>query len=77
MEFNLLEKHCHIPIFIGGLMGSGTTMLVKTLDRHKNIAGYDETQLIQVLKMMDKQLLSRESELHTRYLTPVCRKKPV
>lgn len=60
-----LEK----PIFIGGLTGSGTTMLVQTLNQHKNIAGYDETQLIRILDIMRKQLLADDSELHTRYLS--------
>lgn len=57
------------PIIVGGLQGSGTTMLVQTLDKHRNIVGYNETQIIQILSVMDEKLLGTDSKLHTRFLS--------
>ena len=65
------------PIFIGGVPGSGTTMLVNTLDKHKNLSGYDETHLAIILEIMDNKLLSSDSELYARYLSRYITEKEI
>jgi hypothetical protein len=64
-----MKMNCKAPIIIGGCEGSGTTMLVQTLNRHKNIAGYDETQLVRVLRSLDEQLFGNNSDTFSRYLS--------
>jgi hypothetical protein len=52
-------------------------MLVNTLDKHKNLSGYDETHLAIILEIMDNKLLSSDSELYARYLSRYITEKEI
>ncbi|MBN1493057.1 MAG: sulfotransferase, partial [Candidatus Omnitrophica bacterium] len=65
---NKIAINCTDPIIIGGYPGSGTTMLILTLNQHKNIVGHKETQLIRVLRILDDYLFCQKNDTFPRYL---------